>query len=176
MIQPRLTRFAPLFLGLLASALPTTAPAQAPNGTPPCSAAEHRQFDFWLGNWNVLTPTGQQAGTNNITSEISGCVLHERWEGSKGGAGESFNIYDASRKVWHQTWVDGSGLLALLEGGLEGQSMVLSGKARGPKGEPVTARITWTPLADGRVRQHWEQSADGTIWTTLFDGYYSRKG
>ncbi|MEP7345566.1 MAG: hypothetical protein ABI877_09870 [Gemmatimonadaceae bacterium] len=176
MIHPRLKLSLALLLPLAGAALPGSARAQVPNGSPPCSTAEYRQFDFWVGNWSVLTPGGQEAGTNNITREINGCVLHEHWEGSKGGAGESFNIYDASRKVWHQTWVDGSGLLALLEGGLEGTNMVLSGKARGPKGEPVTARITWTPLPDGRVRQHWEQSADGSTWTTLFDGYYSKKG
>jgi len=149
--------------------------AQGTGASVPCSAAEHRQFDFWLGDWNVLTPAGQQAGTNSITREMNGCVLHEHWLGSRGGAGESFNIYDAARQVWHQTWVDGSGTLATLEGGLEGANMVLKGKARGQAGEPLTTRITWTPLSDGRVRQLWEQSPDGTSWKTLFDGYYTKK-
>lgn len=38
-------------------------------------------------------------------------------------------------------------------------------------GRPRTERITWTPNADGTVRQHWEQSTDGgKTWTTAFDG------
>ena len=36
-------------------------------------------------------------------------------------------------------------------------------------------RTTWTPLEDGRVRQHWESTTDGgKSWSTVFDGYYSR--
>ena len=34
-------------------------------------------------------------------------------------------------------------------------------------------RITWTPNADGSVRQHWETSTDdGKTWKTSFDGLY----
>ena len=37
-------------------------------------------------------------------------------------------------------------------------------------------RITWTPLDDGRVRQHWEATTDGgKAWSTVFDGYYARR-
>ncbi len=33
--------------------------------------------------------------------------------------------------------------------------------------------ITWTPNADGSVRQHWETSEDGKTWKTAFDGLYT---
>jgi hypothetical protein len=34
----------------------------------------------------------------------------------------------------------------------------------------------WTPLPDGRVRQHFKESSDGgKTWTDWFDGYYSKK-
>jgi hypothetical protein len=34
-------------------------------------------------------------------------------------------------------------------------------------------RGTWTPLPDGIVRQHFEESSDGgETWATWFDGYY----
>ena len=39
--------------------------AQAPSPQP-CSTAEHRQFDFWVGDWVVHNPQGQQVGTNRI--------------------------------------------------------------------------------------------------------------
>ena len=90
-----------------------------------CDASEHRQFDFWLGEWNVRTPDGKLAGVNSIKREYDGCVLHERYATQRGYSGESLNMYDAGRKVWHQTWVDTSGALLLLEGGLRGGSMVL---------------------------------------------------
>ena len=53
--------------------------------------------------------------------------------------------------------------------------MVLEGTGKGRDGKPVRSRITWTPLEDGRVRQHWQLSRDdGATWTTAFDGLYSR--
>src|SRR3954470_8556476 len=101
--------------------------------TPPtCSAPEHRQFDFWIGDWRVQKPDGGFAGMNRITQEYGGCVIHEHYLTGKGYSGESLNIYDAARKVWHQTWVDSGGLLLTLEGGWDGRSMVMQGTAPGP--------------------------------------------
>jgi hypothetical protein len=140
-----------------------------------CEASEHRQFDFWLGEWNVHTPDGKLAGVNRISSEYGGCVLHERYSTERGFNGESFNVYDAGRKMWHQTWVDSSGTLLLLDGGLRGQSMVLEGQTAGADGKITKHRITWTPKADGGVRQHWESTDDSGQWITAFDGAYRRK-
>jgi len=37
-------------------------------------------------------------------------------------------------------------------------------------------KLTFTPNADGTVRQFWEQSVDdGANWTVAFDGLYVRK-
>jgi hypothetical protein len=141
----------------------------------PCGAPEHRQFDFWLGEWNVHTPDGKLAGVNSIKSEYGGCVLHERYSTPRGYRGESLNIYDPGRKVWHQSWVDTDGALLLLEGGMRGASMVLEGQSVGTKGEVTRHRISWTPNADGTVRQHWESSDSKGAWTTAFDGTYKRK-
>jgi hypothetical protein len=140
-----------------------------------CEAAGHRQFDFWLGEWNVHTPDGKLAGVNTISAEYGGCVLHERYDTGRGYSGESLNIYDAGRQRWHQTWVDTSGTLLLLEGGLRGESMVLEGQTTGKDGVVTRHRITWTPGADGSVRQHWESTTVDGEWQTAFDGSYTRK-
>lgn len=144
----------------------------------PCATPEHRAFDFWLGEWTVFTPDGREAGKSVISRTMRGCVLHERYEGSTGFEGESFNIYDTSESRWHQTWVDNGGLLLQLDGGLRDGAMVLEGSTRSPDGSDVAQRITWTPLraAEGGVRQHWEQSTDGgRTWITVFDGEYRRR-
>lgn len=140
-----------------------------------CDAAEHRQFDFWLGEWNVRTSDGKLAGVNSIKREYDGCVLHERYSTARGYSGESLNMYDAGRKVWHQTWVDTSGALLLLEGGLRAGSMVLEGQSLDAKGQITKQRITWTPNPNGTVRQHWESTDAKGEWSTVFDGTYSRK-
>jgi hypothetical protein len=140
----------------------------------PCSSGKHRQFDFWIGDWNV-TANGQQAGTNSIHPIQNGCALQENWQGAgEGGiSGTSFNIYDQANDKWHQTWVDSSGTLLELDGGLVDGNMVLSGKRPTKDGQGVaTHRITFTPNDDGSVRQLWEATKDGKEWAVLFDGHY----
>src|SRR5512138_595862 len=139
-----------------------------------CDSAAHRAFDFWVGQWQVKTLHGKLAGVNRIEREYDGCVLHERYTTSRGYRGESLNIYDASRKVWHQTWVDTTGLLLLLEGGIRDGTMVLEGQTVDANAQATKHRITWTPNADGSVRQLWESTDAGGRWTTAFDGLYTR--
>ncbi len=151
-------------------------PASAQTQTSPCSATERRQFDFWLGSWRVADASGKAQGTNEVTSEYGGCALQEHWKGVDGSEGSSFNSYIPGRKQWHQTWVDNGGTTLLLFGGLNGESMVMSGARVNPRTHAtVLDRITWTPMKDGRVRQHWQQSPDsGKHWTDIFDGYYTK--
>ena len=150
-------------------------PAAAAAAAAPCSAPEFRQFDFWVGDWSVSKPDGTVAGTNHITREYGGCVVHEHYATPRGYSGESLNIYDASRGVWHQSWVDSTGLLLTLEGHLSGKSMVLEGASKAAEGPPLKQRITWTPNPDGTVRQLWESADARGQWTVAFDGIYSRK-
>lgn len=156
---------------------PLSAPAvPASPPTKPCIANEHRQFDFWIGDWDVTTPDGKAAGTNLIKPILGGCALHENWSGRGGFVGQSFNGYDAKRKVWHQTWVDGQGGWLVLEGRFENGSMILSDKDVIGKADPnATNEIAWTALAEGAVRQLWRTSADGgKTWIVAFDGKYRR--
>ncbi|HTA39242.1 MAG TPA: hypothetical protein VK760_09210 [Candidatus Acidoferrales bacterium] len=139
-----------------------------------CGAPERHEFDFWIGNWRVTDASGAFQGTNEVTRVYDGCALQEHWKGSGDDVGSSFNTYVPGRKQWHQTWVDNSGLTLILYGGLQGTSMVLEGP-RITKAGTVIDRITWTPLPDGRVRQHWQQSGPGSKpWQDVFDGYYAR--
>jgi hypothetical protein len=146
--------------------------AQAP-ARPPCSSPEYRQFDFWVGEWVVHNPKGQQVGTNRIEKIENGCGLQENWTASNGNTGRSINAYHPVRGKWVQAWVGGGGTL-LLEGGYDGEKMLLSGASIGASGGTMRDRITWSPVAGGKVRQVWEQSADeGKTWTVAFDGTYS---
>ena len=166
-----------LILALAALSASAQSPAPSPSPSPrPCAAAEHRQFDFWLGEWEVRTPDGKLAGTSHVDLELDGCVLHENWTSARGAyAGQSFNIYRPDLKQWHQSWVDTGGQLLLLDGDFRNGRMTLVGETRGTDGPVVRQRITWEARPDGRVRQHWEQSQDGTSWTTAFDGLYAKK-
>ncbi len=152
-------------------------PAVSQDMGAPCTSAEHAEFDFWLGDWEVHTVDGQAAGVNRITRVHGGCVLREEWTANGGGTGESFNIFDPTRQAWHQTWVDDQGRLLLLEGGLDARGrMVLRGERPGVDGATVTDEISWEPMDDGTVVQVWSVSTDaGATWRELFRGIYRKK-
>lgn len=169
------------FLVLLTTAFVQMAIAQTQNSSAtqskppkPCSMPEHRQFDFWIGEWEV-TMGGQMAGTNSIQLILGDCVLLENWTGSKGGNGKSFNLFNAAKGKWQQTWVDSSGNMLELYGEFKDGVMQLVGE-NARNGKKTLQRITWKALDKDQVRQHWEQSQDdGKTWTTAFDGLYTRK-
>ena len=141
-------------LFLLASVLVTPlAAAQMPPAAPtPCATPAHRQFDFWIGEWEVSKSDGTPAGRSRIESILEACVISENWTDAR----------------------------LHLQGGLEGERMVLAGtrETTDPQTGPAQReRISWTPNADGSVRQLWETSKDdGRTWITSFDGLYRRAG
>jgi hypothetical protein len=128
-----------------------------------------------LGEWQVHKTDGTVAGINKIDREYGGCVVHEHYVTGRGYSGESLNIYDPARKVWHQTWVDNAGLLLTLEGHLVGKNMVLEGQIRQSDEVVVKQRITWSPNVDGSVRQLWESTDSKGQWVVAFDGLYTKK-
>ena len=139
-----------------------------------CREAPQRQFDFWVGRWDV-TVGSNAAGTNEITLEEDGCLLHEHWAGSRGGTGQSLNWYDRATGQWHQVWVDNQGNGLQLAGRFSEGRLTLLGTAPGPDGKPQAQRLSFTPNADGSVRQLWEtSSAGGATWQVSFDGLYRR--
>jgi tetratricopeptide (TPR) repeat protein len=144
----------------------------------PCEYLEvYRQFDFWVGDWDVFSPNGRKQGSNSIQKVAGGCVLLENWTSASGPyTGKSINYYDPLKKKWVQRWADSSGAIIPTEGEFEDGAMRLSGQLIDRQGGAVLFRGTWTPLPDGRVRQLLEQSKDdGKTWTVWFDGYYTRK-
>ncbi len=158
-------------LGLLAL-LTLTASAQTP---PPALPPESRQFDFWVGEWEVSNPAGQMAGRSKIELIAGGAGVLENWTGASGYTGRSLNAWNATQKQWQQYWVGSDGGVLQLVGGIVEGRMVLSAE-REVRGQRRLERITWTPNADGTVRQHWEQSTDGgKTWTTAFDGLYRKR-
>ena len=165
----------PLFSSLV---LVLAVAVRAQSTLPPPLPPESRQFDFWLGEWEVTAPDGKPQGTNRIEAIAGGAGLLENWTGNPladGGTGKSLNAFNQSRHVWQQFWVGSGGGILELTGQLVKGEMVLEGSHL-VAGRSLSERITWTPNADGTVRQHWEQSTDqGGTWSTVFDGLYRKK-
>jgi hypothetical protein len=157
-------------------ALTGAASAQQPARPPACTGAEHKHFDFWVGEWNVFNPQGQQIGTNRISRISGGCALLEEWETPNGPGGKSMNFFDAADSKWHQVWVGGDGTVLRIAGSFTDGAMRLTGEDRKTPRGAVRDRITWTPQADGAVEQRWDISTDaGATWRTSFVGTYRKK-
>jgi hypothetical protein len=155
-----------------------------------CSAPQHRQFDFWIGEWDVVPnpdtaapgapppAPGRKPASNVIVKAHDGCVLIENWTAA-GQTGQSFNLYDRTSRRWHQTWVDNGGGLHQYWGALEGANMVFYGEVPlGPASKFAgrrTIRLTFFPLGPDRVRQFSESLAMDGAWTMNYDLIYTRR-
>ena len=163
---------------LSAAAVVVLASAAAAQSTRPgsCTSAEHRQFDFWVGDWDAYQMGKRDSVVARLRVDLilDGCVLREVYEGRNGLVGQSFSSYDASRRVWHQSWVTNRGQLLVLEGRIKDESMVLSGAYPGAPGVPARIRGIWKRVEDG-VRETAETSEDGgKTWKPLFDLVFRR--
>ena len=160
-----------LFAGsnVLAERVSATEPAPSAR----CVAAAYRQFDFWAGDWDVFdVGSSIPVAHARIDPILDGCVLREDYQGSDGHKGQSFTIYDAARKVWHQSWVTNRGELLEIEGKTENGEIILSGEDRAAG---WLVRGTWKPQ-NGDVRETAVTSTDGgNTWKPWFDLLFRRK-
>ena len=153
-----------------------TTAASSTQQASPCSAPQLRQFDFWIGEWEVSDSQGQRLGSNRVERMLNGCVLYESWTGTSGSRGHSFNAWDPADNKWHQSWFDNEGTILNISGGIINGEMVMEGERRLADGTRQLERITWTPNADGTIRQLWQSSRDqGMRWTVVFDGVYRKR-
>ena len=158
-----------------ASAQENAEPATGPQPSP-CAREEFRQFDFWVGDWEVRSVDRKIAGENRISNEEHGCAIVEHWKSANGGSGQSLNYFDPAANRWKQEWI-GLGIILHMEGGLRDGAMIMEGPLQYITEKRMTRlRGIWTPLPDGRVRQQFEESTDdGKTWSPWFDGYYTRR-
>lgn len=163
-----------LIICLLMPVAATAATTPPPSG---CATKESRQFDFWVGKWDVhakATPQTKVA-TSLIENLHHGCAIRENWMPLSDHTGGSINAWSPERKAWRQFWVDSDGGSALFGGGWNGSAMVLTGVWPQPGHPMQVTRMTYTPLADGSVEQSGETSDDnGKTWQSSFDFIYVR--
>jgi hypothetical protein len=141
----------------------------APNATPgaACASGKFRDFDFWVGNWNIFTPTNQPAGVSIISRELGGCAVKEFYQN---GSGQSLSTYDTTTDTWNQFYVfSGPGIL-LLRGSLVNREMVLS-EQRTPT---LLDRWTWSAVHRDTVWQRDQVMNNGTA-SPGFEGKYARR-
>jgi hypothetical protein len=146
-------------------------PRAASAKTTTCAAPNYREFDFWVGDWDVfdVDKLAIKVARAHVEPILNGCVLREIYEGTDGHQGQSFSIFDASRQIWHQSWVTNNGQLLVIEGGMQAGAMILSGADRTPDGKERLVRGLWKPVSEG-IRESATRSTDGGLtWKPWFD-------
>jgi tetratricopeptide (TPR) repeat protein len=145
----------------------------------PCAyQAENRQFDFWVGEWNVeATQGGTPAGRSKIELIEGDCVIQENWTSLAGGySGKSYNIYNSSLKRWEQFWVDNVGGMIHFFGELkDGVMDFYTEEIPQPDGTKRKRHLQFFNLGPDRVRQFSQRSIDGgKTWQVEYDFTYVR--
>jgi hypothetical protein len=167
-----------LTLALVGLSLAGTATAQStpPKPLPDCSAPEHRQLDFWLGNWAVFnTADGVRYGRSRIETAALGCAIRETYESPKapGGAyiGESYSSYDVSDRRWRQFYIGSHETITLFAGELRDGGI----EFLAPMPNGGTQKMIYRPEPDGSIRQIGRISNDGgKTWKPAYDYTYRR--
>lgn len=145
-------------------------------GRPCATAPEWRQFDFWIGDWEVRDTAGNFQGTNSVLLLLGDCVLNENWTDGSGNSGKSYNFYNATTGKWQQTWVDDKGGVQEYSGAFVDGAMRFTRESKDAAGRPVRHRLTFFSIAPDHVRQFAERSIDeGRNWTVDYDLHYRRK-
>lgn len=136
---------------------------------------ENRQFDFWVGEWNVTTK-GKTIATSSVQRIIDGCVIFENYFQGTSYHGKSFNFYDVVLGKWRQSWVDSTGNVSEFIGRLQDGAIHYDGESHLSSGKKVLRKMVLTPLDENHVRQYSERSDDeGKTWQVAYDFIYVRK-
>ncbi len=93
-----------------------------------CNSSENRQFDFWIGDWDIQQKILNIDGTwletkahTSVRSILNGCALEEHWEGDvkffwsgmqniKHMKGFSIRCFNPKEKKWIIHWLDNNSL------------------------------------------------------------------
>jgi len=141
----------------------------------PCRhAPEFRQFDYWLGEWDVEIG-GRKLSQSSVRLILDDCVIFENYTDSRGYAGKSFSLWDRGTGKWEQRYVDSSGVLSEWTGGLADGVMVFYSKST-RNGVETAQRMQYVKEGPDRVRQVIDVSRDGgKTWSPGFNGLYIRR-
>ena len=170
-----------LLLGSLSLAAAQEEAPKAPAA--PCSDAEYRQMDFWVGFWDLTwtAPDGTvSTGKNSITKMPYGdCVITERFDGGDTIPldGMSVSMYSKPHKVWRQTWVDNQGGYFALTGGPQKDGRFILMMDRLDKKAPLS-RMVFEDIEENSLVWRWQSKApdapEDSPWRDLWVINYER--
>jgi hypothetical protein len=129
-----------------------------------------REFDFWIGEWDVAWGDGN-TGTSSVYCDFDDRVIVESFDGRPSSTiqGMSLSTYDEDAGVWRQCWVDSRGRFTVVAGGFDGEAMDLR-----TEGEPLK-RARWRDITGDAFTWTLEESSDrGRSWELVWELRYTR--
>lgn len=144
--------------------------------TNPCSTVEYKQFDFWLGNWDVYNTDGKLIGTNLIKQMPNACAIQENWVSkSSKSKGTSYNYYNKTDNTWNQVWIDNTGFSLNLKGSYKNNAMILNSELINSEKGKYYNQIIWKKNADNSITQTWNYiNEDHKKIKEVFKGIYKK--
>jgi hypothetical protein len=137
-----------------------------------------REFDFWIGEWDVyVTGTNSYAGNSVIQQISGGCAILENWKSAM-SEGKSLNFIDDSTHKWKQVWVGSypNGKQDFFNGEYKDSVMRFTFTTLDAQGHTLQGRFSFFNQGPNQVRQLNETSPDeGKTWNVSYDFTYKRK-
>jgi hypothetical protein len=139
----------------------------------PCSAQDHRKFDFKIGTWQTSDPgtatVAASAGESTVGAMLDSCIAHEHRTVSRQRKrvfdGDAYWGYDATTKHWLLFYMDDQSHMQVYEGREEGGHLAFYRERPDPDGKPILIRIVYAPVNASRYTQAVERSSDhGATW------------
>lgn len=162
----------------VACSSPLFAQAPAP-AAPPCSTAEFRTLDFWVGDWIAEDQQGKRIGTNRITrDEYGDCVITEHFRTDNGSLiGHSVSMYRPGLKQWRQNWVDNQGgYFDLVGGPVTGTDHIFVFENKRVTETQPYARMIWQDVKPDSFTWRWQGKAKAEdAWGDTWVIRYRRK-
>ena len=154
------------------------------NAFPCMDIPQAREFDFWVGEWDVY-PNGAATlvGHSKIEMAAGGCMILENWTavGPMPHTGKSMNYINSVTGKWEQFWIGSGGLTVsnpqkFVNGEYRDGAMRFEFEQTGRSGQKQIGRFIFFNEGPDQVRQFNEVSTDGgKTWTTVYDFVYKRK-
>lgn len=151
-----------------------------------CDTPESRQFDFWVGQWNLFWPAEQTggpvgataSGSNRVEKLFGHCAVEENFATDDGSfVGRSLSVYNHQDGKWQQTWVDNMGSYLLVTGKFDGTRMELRTEKTERDDETVLNRMIFRDIFHDSLLWEWQGSRDGGVtWNNLWTITYQRRG
>lgn len=136
-----------------------------------------RQFDFWLGDWDLTWDHGG-CGYNKVQAKWHGRVIEENFHeiAPMNLEAMSLSVYKPDTGYWYQTWVDNQGNYLDFIGQFKEGEMVLE-RDTFIRGKAVKQRLVWSNIKANSLDWEWQLSEDdGEHWKTLWHIRYRRRG